>query len=386
MYDIDRLRHEEFPHSAEVVYLNHAGISPLPQRTRREVQRVIEELSRDPGDFFGKYAMPAFAALGEALSRYVNAASPAEIVPITSTGAALNAVAQAVEWQPGENIIFCDLEFPSNAYPWMNLAREGIEPRCVPADNGGLTLQRVEEFTDERTRAVAVSAVQFFTGHRADLAAIGHFCHERDILLIVDAIQSIGHMRFDVQAMNIDVLATGGMKSLLGLPGAGFMYVREAVAEAMRPRSVCANATADYLHWLAYDLTPLPGAARFNNGTPNVPGILAIAPSLALITELGVDNIDQHTSALTRYAGEMLAREGHEVITPLDAVGPIVTMRSPYSNETTDRLVSYLTDKHVAVAKHLDAAGAPYIRLSFHCYNTEGEIDRFIEEFRGFTN
>jgi selenocysteine lyase/cysteine desulfurase len=368
------------------VYLNHAGISPLPQRTKREVQRVIEELGRDPGDFFSKYAMPAFAALGEALSRYVNAASPAEIVPITSTSAALSVVAQATDWQPGENIIFCNLEFPSNAYPWLSLARDGIEPRRVPADNGGLTLRTVEKFSDERTRAVAVSAVQFFTGHRADLAAIGHFCHEHDILFIVDAIQSIGHMRFDVQAMNIDVLATGGMKSLMALPGAGFMYVREAVAEAMQPRSIGAGATVNYMHWLAYDMTPLPGAARFMNGTPNVPGILAIAPSLALITELGVDNIDQHTSALTRYAGEMLAREGHEVITPLDAAGPIVTMRSPYSNETTDRLMGYLAEKRVAVAKHLDAAGAPYIRLSFHCYNTKDEIDRFIEECRNFAN
>jgi selenocysteine lyase/cysteine desulfurase len=386
MYDIDRLRREEFPHSSEVVYLNHAGISPLPQRTKREVQRVIEELSRDPGDFFGQYAMPAFAALGEALARYVNAASPAEIVPVTTTSAALNAVAQAIDWQPGENVIFCDLEFPSNAYPWMGLAREGIEPRCVPADDGGLTPRHVEEFADERTRAVAVSAVQFFTGHRADLVALGRLCRERDILLIVDAIQCIGHMRCDVQAMNIDVLATGGMKSLMGLPGAGFMYVREAVAEKMRPRSVCANATADYLHWLAYDMTPLPGAARFMSGTPNVPGLLGIAPSLALITELGVNNIDRHTTALTRYAGEMLAREGCEVITPLEAAGPIVTMRSPYSNETTDRLVGHLAEKHISVVKHLDAAGAPYIRLSFHCYNTRDEIDRFIEEFRGFAN
>lgn len=133
-------------------------------------------------------------------------------------------------------------------------------------------------------------------------------------------------------------------------------------------------------------MTPLPGAARFMSGTPNVPGLLGIVPSLALITELGVDHIDRHTTALTCYAGEMLAREGHEVITPLDAAGPIVTMRSPYSNETTDKLVAYLAERHIAVVKHLDAAGAPYIRLSFHCYNTRGEIDRFIEEFRGFVN
>jgi selenocysteine lyase/cysteine desulfurase len=343
-------------------------------------------LSRDPIDFFGKYALPAFTALQESLAQYVNAASAAEIVSVTTTSAALNAVAQAIEWRPGDNIIFCDLEFPSNAYPWLSLARDDVEPRCVPADRGGLTLERVEEFADERTRAVAASSVQFFTGHRTDLAAIGQFCRNYDILFIVDAIQSIGHMRFDVAAMNIDVLATGGMKSLMALPGAGFMYVREAVAEAMRPRSIGAGATIDYMHWLAYDLTPLPGAARFINGTPNVPGILAIAPSLALIAELGVDEIDRRATALTRYAGEKLMGEGYEVITPLDAAGPIVTIRSPYSNEATDRLVGYLAERRVSVMKHLDAAGAPYVRLSFHCYNIAEEIDRLIEECRGFVN
>ncbi len=386
MYDIDQLRQDEFPHSSEIVYLNHAGISPLPQRTKRVVQQAVEALSQDPGDFFGSHALPAFETLQSSVARYLNAASPAEIVPITSTSAGLNMVAQAIDWRPGDNVIFCDLEFPSNAYPWMSLTRDGIEPRCVPADRGGLTVERVAEFADERTSAMAVSAIQFFSGHKTDLTAIGRFCHERGILLIVDAIQAIGHMPFDVEAMHIDVLATGGMKSLLALPGAGFMYVRQAVAERAAPRTVCANATVDYLHWLDYDLTPLPGSARFMSGTPNVVGLLAVLPSLTLISELGVDAIAEHTTALTRYAGECLTDAGYEVITPMEAAGPIVTFRAPWNNEETDRLIAYLAGRRIAVAKHLDKAGAPFIRLSFHCYNTRSEVDRFIEAVREFVN
>jgi selenocysteine lyase/cysteine desulfurase len=107
---------------------------------------------------------------------------------------------------------------------------------------------------------------------------------------------------------------------------------------------------------------------------------------LALISELGVEIIDQHTTSLTRYAGERMAREDCRVITPMDAAGPIVTIRSPLDNEATDRLVHHLAERRVSVVKHLDAAGAPYIRLSFHCYNTTEEIDRFVEEYRGFVN
>ena len=381
MYDIHALRQNEFPHSREIAYLNHAGIAPLPQRSKRAIQAAVEALSGDPSDYFGKTAFPALAALQTGLARLVNAA-PSEIVHITSTSAALNAVAQAIVWQPGDRVLFCDVEFPSNAYPWLSLARDGVESCVVPADNGGLTLRAVEQHADARTRVVAASAVQFFTGHRTDLAAIGRFCRERGILFVVDAIQSIGHMPFDVQAMNIDVLATGGQKSLLGLPGVGFMAVRDEVAEAMRPRLIHSNATVNWLHWLAYDLTPLPGAERFMSGTPNVAGMIGLGPSLALLEELGVAHIDAHTTALSRYAIEQLTALGLEVITPLDALGPIVTFRSPVDAAATEQVVQQLAAERVVVVKHLDAAGAAYIRLSFHGYNVPEEVDRFIAVYK----
>jgi selenocysteine lyase/cysteine desulfurase len=350
------------------------------------VQWVIEELSVDPTGFFVQHYFPAFTALGEALARHVNAATPAEIVIIPSTSAGLNAVAQAIEWRAGDNVLFCDLEFPSNAFPWMSLERDGVRARCVPVEDGGMTVERVEEFSDGRTRAVAVSALQFFSGQRADLAAIGGFCRAHGILFIVDAIQSIGHIPIDVQAMNIDVLASGGMKSLLGLPGAGFMYVREAVAETMRPRLILSGSTVDYAHWLTYNMTPAPGAARLGGGAPNVPGVMALVTSLALLTELGLENIDAYTTGLTRYAAGRLADEGYKIITPLDAAGPILTFRSPHDSAVTDRLVAQLAERGVVVAKHLDAEGAAHVRLSFHCYNVPAEIDRAVEEIGAFVS
>ena len=162
-------------------------------------------------------------------------------------------------------------------------------------------------------------------------------------------------MPFDVQAMNIDVLATGGQKSLLGLPGVGFMAVRDEVAEAMRPRLIHSNATVNWLHWLAYDLTPLPGAERFMSGTPNVAGMIGLGPSLALLEELGVAHIDAHTMTLSRYAIEQLTALGLEVITPGDALGPIVTFRSPVEAAATEQVVQQLAAERVIVVKHLDA-------------------------------
>ncbi len=377
MYNVEQLRTDEFPGSSETLYFNHAGISPLPARTQAKVKWAIDEFARLPGPFWMKVGLPYMERLRQEMAAYLNAASPLEIVPMGTTSAGINAVAQAMAWRPGDNVLFCDVEFPSNVYPWLSLARDGVESRLVPATGGGLTLAALEPYLDERTRVIAASAMQFFTGHRTDLTAVGRFCQEHGIIFVVDAIQAIGHMAIDVQAMHIDVLACGGQKSLLALPGQGFLYVRQEAAEQMQPRAIGSNATVDYLHWLKYDLTPALAAQRFMTGTPNIPGIIAMVESLGLIRELGVENIDAHTRALSDRATAVLTNLGYRVISPQPAHGPIVTFAVDMSGAAADALVAALADRGVILVKHLDKEGHTYLRLSFHCYNTMAEIERF---------
>lgn len=377
MYDIEKLRQTEFPISQDYIYFNHASISPLPVRSQEQMIWVIEQLACQPINFWMDHGAPMGDKLKERAAGFINASSPQEIVPVTTTSAALNMVAQAINWQPGDNIVFYEQEFPSNAYPWMSLERDGVEIRLVPGKDGGLTVAEMEPFVDGRTRLIAVSAIQFFSGHKADLMALGQYCHEHDILFVVDAIQAIGHMKIDVQAMHIDVLACGGQKSILSAPGTGLLYVRDDVAASLRPRQIHSNATVDFLHWLAYDLTFRPGADRFSSGTPNLPGLFATHASLGLLAELGVTNIDRHTTALADAAIEMLTKMGYDIVTPVSAHGPIVTFKSGLSAEATDDLVTRLREHKVSIVKHLDAAGAAYLRLSFHCYNTLAELDQF---------
>lgn len=377
MYNVEQLRAEEFPGSHETLYFNHAGISPLPARTQASVKWAIDEFARQPGRFWMEHGLPYAERLRQEMAVFLNAASPWEIVPSATTSAGLNAVAQAMAWQPGDNVVFCDVEFPSNVYPWMSLAREGVESRLVPSADGGLTLAALQPYVDDRTRVIAASAIQFFTGHRTDLTAVGRFCQERGILFVVDAIQAIGHMPIDVQAMHIDALACGGQKSLLALPGQGFLYVRQEIAEQLQPRAIGSNATVDYLHWLKYDLTPLPAAQRFMSGTPNMPGIIAIVESLGLLREWGVEHIDRHTRALSERATAVLTNLGYRVISPQPAHGPIVTFAVNRSSAEADTLVAALADRDVILVKHLDREGNTYLRVSFHCYNTLAEIEQF---------
>jgi cysteine desulfurase / selenocysteine lyase len=376
MYDIGSLRESEFPLSSKHLYFNHAGISPLPIRTRNRMQWAVSRLAEQPTTHFVHEGIPMMEAFSHRVAAYINAAEAEEIEPITTTSAALSAVALAIDWQPGDNVLFCDVEFPSNAFPWLGLARQGVATRLVPSLDGGLELATVEDYVDERTRLIAASAVQFFTGHRTDLAAIGNFCREQGILFVVDGIQSLGHIPCDVQEMKIDVLASGGQKSLLGPPGVGFLYVRQEICAQLRPRTIGPNATVDYLHWLDYDLTPLPGAQRFRAGTPNLVGIFGLLESITLLEELGLEQIDRHTSQLTAVALEMLSRLGYQVATIAGKHGPIATFASALSDRATDALVAYLGENQVTVVKHLDKAGTPHIRVSFHCYNSIAEVER----------
>lgn len=379
MYNINQLRATEFPYSSQTIYFNHASISPLPMRTQAKVKSVIDQLGRDPMHYFLTDGLAYAEQFRQQLAAYINASSEWEIVPISTTAAGLNAIAQALPWQPGDNLLFCEMEFPANAYPWLSLARDGVDIHQVTAVDGGLTLAALEPWVNDRTRLIAASAIQFFTGHRTDLTAVGQFCHERGILFVVDAIQAIGHMPIDVQAMHIDVLATGGQKSLLTLPGQGFMYVRQEVAEQMQPRSIASNATRDYLHWLKYDLTPAPAAQRFLSGTSNLAGIPAVVESLGLINELGVTYIDQHTRQLADQMAHMMTEMGYQVISPRPSMGPILTFKLDMSVTAADALVAQLAKRHVAVVKHLDVQSTPYLRASFHCYNTPEEVTQFGE-------
>lgn len=377
MYDLEQLRRDEFPLSAETIYFNHASISPLPARVRRAVEESARQLAGNPMAYFHTL-MPMFTALPEEIAEFIGASRGEEIVFTNSTSFGVNSFAQAVPWQPGDNVLFCAGEFPSNAYPWMILERRGVVVRQVPAGReGGLTLANLEPLVDGRTRLVTASAVQFFSGHKTDLTAIGAFCAERDILFVVDAIQAIGHMPLDVQEMNIHALATGGQKSILAVPGIGFLYTRAETVQDWQPAYMGPNCVENYIHWLDYDLTLLPGAGRFGMGTPNVSGIVGLAAALSLLKELGTENIDAHMQTLNQAAIACLEDLDYRVITPPEACGPIVTFATGRTGEETDALVEGLAAENIVVVKHLDPAGNPYIRLSFHCYNTVEEVEQF---------
>lgn len=365
-YDLVGLR-SLFPVTESHVYLNHAGIAPQADPVREAQIRVINKLAR--GSLaYDEELIATFFSVHQKLARLINA-QPDEITLTQNTSSGLNLVAQGLHLPAGSNIVLADVEFPSNVYPWMNYVRQhpDVTLRRIPADNGGLTVAALEAHADAHTALVAVSTVQFLTGHRSDVCALGQWCRERDITFVVDGIQSLGHVPLDVRADNVHYLAAGGMKSLLGTPGQGFAFFRRDLLDAHDPPVVGATSVTDFMDWTNIHFDLRPEAARYELGTPNVAGLVGLNAAVDLLLSLGIAHIDAWTWSLADALIDDLQRLGYELLTPRDSHAHIVSWIPRDMAAEADALSS---------AGLVLTPGSGRIRASMHAYNTYDDVAR----------
>ena len=356
----------EFPLTEEYTYLDHAATSPLPGRTRVAMTRFIETRR------FVRRAWEEYDTLDQdlrqALGQLINA-SPEEVALVQNTAEGINIAAHAIPSRPGDNVIFCDMEYPANVYPWMNLERYGVEIRIIPHREGGLALDDLEAYVDQRTRVVAASSVEFLTGFRNDLQSIGELCRARGIYFVVDGIQSLGVIPLDVRECQIDMFSCGGPKWLMGPCGQGFFFCRRELIEEMKPAYAGAESVVDFLNFRDYDLTFLPDAKRFELGTDNLAGKVGLLASVNLLLEVGIEEIQRWTLHLTDVLIEDLRKRGYQIASCLQPEhrSAIVSFPTPDVQADYDKLIA---------SKVIISQRENYIRVSPHCYNTEEEMLR----------
>ncbi|GAB4469646.1 MAG: aminotransferase class V-fold PLP-dependent enzyme [Anaerolineae bacterium] len=380
-YNLNELRDLLAVTRQGIAYLNHAGMSPLPAPAAARMIAAVEAMQREGAGVYATIVEPAIEELLTNIGRLVNAA-PDEIALMPNTAAGLNTIAQSLPLHPGDEVLLCDVEFPSNVYPWQNLARRGISTRLIPAREGGLSLEEIEANLTPRSRVLAVSAVQFFTGRREDLHALGHCCAQHGMWLVVDAMQAAGIVPIDMQEMGIHALAAGGQKALMGPPGQGFMVIRRDLAEQMTPVFVGPLSVENWEHWLAYGMTPRPGARRFDLATVNVPGIVGLNESIKLLLGLGIDHIAEWVTTLSSLLIEDLEQRGWRIITPHDPARRANIVTFAWQGDAK-AAVARLKEQGVILTAHLDAVGNPHLRVSSHCYNTVQEVLRVGEAVEG---
>jgi len=390
---------EEFPALKEKTFLDAACVSIAPRSAVAAIDTFLQRALTCPeaSATLNHIAMDELRAAARPLvARLINARED-EIALVESTSHGLAIAAQAVPLAPGDQVLVAAPEFMEVAIPWCQLReRDGIELIVVPHRDGRLTVDRFAACITPKTRLVVVSSVQWSHGFRIDMAALSALCRERGIWLVVDAIQQLGAVPFDVQSTPVDLLACGGHKWLNAPFGCGFLYIRrERMAELHPPIAGYLAVETPDGGWGNYFQTPsiqpvrdyrfVPGARRYESGgTANYPGAIGLAASLKIFLDLGQDQIAAHVWHLGDLLIAGLDRLRVNVITPRERAerAGIVTF-SLGAPERNAAIVQHLLSRRVLVSLRY-TAGIGGVRVACHLFNNDSDIARLLESVSEF--
>jgi selenocysteine lyase/cysteine desulfurase len=375
--DFDVWRKDNFPFFKNRIFLTHASVSPLPTRSRDAlcdyVTRIAGEGQFDPAhEHIYKRCKERFAELIGA------PAKPTEIAFAGSTSHALGLVATSLNWQPGDNCVVADGDFPANVIIWKNLQHtHNVEVRMIPFRPAmDLTLDDIAPLIDERTKIVSLASANFLSGFPIDINAIGAWLGERGVLFCVDAIQTLGAIEFD--ATNVDFVCADAHKWLLGPNGTAVLWARKEVLQTMRPQILGWLAVQGRDNWLAYDTTPIDSAERFEPGARNYLGIVATEASLSLLQEFGMGKVEKRVVELRDYATQKLEALDCRFLwqpTP-GSRGGVVTFQPPHGEIAV--LYNHLEERF-ALSLRQDRFGRDWLRISAHFTNCEADLDKLAD-------
>lgn len=369
---------DAFPILRSWRFFNHAGVCPLPAVAADALRRYADEASGSA--YLDAVWHRDIARLRGVLAGLIGAQAD-EIALVKNTSEGLATVALGLEWSPGDRIVTTGIEYSSNMYPWMDVSRRlGVELAVVPArrrDDGAVVVSEDEllaELDKPRTRLLTVSHVQFATGQRMDIERLGEACRRRGVLFCVDAIQSVGILPVDVGRAGVDFLAADGHKWLLGPEGAGFLFVRKAVMEQLRPPELGWASVHRPFAFGTYDLTLKPDASRYECGSLTVPAFLSLLASAELLAGVGIDFIARRLRELGDHLTAGLRDKGYTVVSPREDdrwSGSVCFIRQGLDVAAeAQRLRQHHRIEIVAREGRL--------RASPHFYNTADELDRLL--------
>lgn len=362
----------EFPLDSSVYYLNHAAVAPLPLRTVNAIKSFAEENLHQGATNYPHW-MEIEQQCRERCATLINASSADDVALVKNTSEALSMVAHGLDWQADDNVVTAAEEFPSNRMVWESLERYGVQTRLV-----SLEAHKDDPETallaacDENTRLLSISAVQYATGLKMDLAKLGLACKKANILFCVDAIQQTGAFPIDVQAIQADFLMADGHKWMLGLEGLALFWSHPKSRNLLKLNEFGWHMAEKMHDFDALEWQPASSARRFECGSPNMLGAFALNASLSLLLETGIEtvsrNIIKNTSYIIDYIENSKDVELISSIEPTHRSG-IVTFR--HKSKDTHALFIHLRDNGVICAER---GGG--IRFSPHFYTNESILER----------
>jgi cysteine desulfurase / selenocysteine lyase len=365
----------QMPVARKFAYFDHAAVAPLPEKTSARLQEWALQAAES-----GDVHWPEWSAEIEKTRLNIACwigAGPDEIALVPNTTYGINIVAEGFPWKSGDNVVLLADDFPSNRLPWLQQAAAGVEIREVPAEGGAVSIDQIAMRIDSRTRIVALSSVGYATGFRLPLAEIVQLTHERGAYFFLDAIQSLGVFPLDVRQLPIDFMAADGHKWMLGPEGAGIAYIRREHLDRLRCRTVGWNSVVARYDFSSGDTRLRPEAARWEGGSANICGLLALGQSLNHFWEIeAVHGREALANRVLENAGRLRER--------LQSVGAEIKGDFPSENRSGIVVFNKPQTDPQEIRRACLAAGVVMncrgggVRASVHAYNNDDDIERLI--------
>lgn len=371
---------EQFPVARNYTYLNNAAVGPSPPFITAGAAEVLEGYGTSGGELENGWHR-RIQEVRESLARLLGAGAE-EIFLTGNTSQAIVFAAQGFPWRPGDSVLCLAGEFPALTVPLHMLGSRGVRLKLLPPQpDNAWSVDDIAAALEPRTRMLALSWVEYHTGFRNDLAAIGQLCRERGVFFLVDGVQGSGALKACLNDWGVDMFSAGGHKWMLGIEGTGFGVLRRDKLDLLEPTAVSWISLEDPFDFLGkgapeprFDKPLRRDARRFEGGTLNVAGAHALGKSVDTLLELGPEDIEAHILALGARAVEGLKSRGFKVLSPQgDGQRSGITVFS-HPSGNNGRLLVELRKRKITV-------GYPCgnIRISPHYYNNEDDIDTLLE-------
>jgi cysteine desulfurase/selenocysteine lyase len=368
---------DQFPVRQHLIYLNHASVTPLCRRAADAMKQLADD-ALDFGSFHYGQWLAVYGGLRQAAAKLIGG-EPEDIAIVKNTSEGIATIAMGFDWRAGDKIIAFEEEFPANYYPWKRLEETRLEGKRLEAT--GVQVEWLSVFDPlekidaacQGARLLSISFVQYVSGYRADLAALGEICRRRGGFFVVDGIQGLGAFPVDARRCGIHALAADGHKWMLGPEGCGVLYIHPELRERVAPVEFGYTNVARPADYATRDMTLRPDAGRYECGTLNTIGCHGLKAAIEFLLEVGVERIAPVIQALGDRVADGVASKGYEVLgrrSPATAAG-IVSFRKP--GVDSGALVGQLQQKHILAANR-----GGWVRTSPHFYISPAEIDEML--------
>lgn len=370
-YDIDAWR-RKFPILKKAIHVANCSQSPQSDATREAAQAYLESWN-GMGMDWERWMQEIVLAKAE-FARLINA-DPSEIAIGTSVSELTSTVASSLPLDAGRmKVLTTEAEFPTVGNIWNAFRKYGFQPEFIPVKNGYIELSAYDRLLDDKTLIASIFDVYYYNGFKQDLAAIVPKIHDAGAIAYIDAYQGIGSHPIDVKALDIDILSTGNLKYLCGIPGVAFLYVKKELVPHLDPAFTGWFGQQNPFEF-KLDLDRASDARRFDNGTPPVLTAYIARAGMAMINEVGPAAIQAWTDTLSARCIEGALARGLDVASPRDIryKSPTTAIRVPGDSHAAE---AALRERGVIASARGDV-----VRIAPHFFTKLEDIDYVLDSF-----